>query len=42
MIHFTHYTFNIKGNKISLTSSNKLHRIVEALSFTNKCYGKES
>ena len=31
MIYFTHYGFDIQDNKIWLTSSNKIHRIVKTL-----------
>ena len=41
-LFFLHITVYIQYNKICLRSSNKIHRIVEVLNFTNKFYCKES
>ena len=42
IIYITYNALNIQSNEICLTSSNKIHRIVETINATNKCYGKES
>ena len=41
IIYFAHYAFNIQDNKICLTSSNKIHRTVEALNFTDNAMVKK-